>query len=112
MTTRYFITSENNIEVLKGTGMKGQVEEYSFDFTQWAEDNDDVDAVTWTVEKGDATVSSTLVTSNVATGLVTMSAEGGNMIKLLASTGDGMKRVVKLDLLVKDPQQETDDYEL
>lgn len=110
MTTKFYITSEDNPQVLQDIGMKGAVVKYSFDFSQWAEQNDGVDTVTWTVEAGDVTVSGTAIASNVATGLVTMSNAGANLIKLLASTSDGMKRVVKLDLLVKDPLQGTDDY--
>lgn len=110
--TTFYITSENNPQVLQDIGFVGQVIQYNFDFSQWAEVNDDVTTVTWTVESGQAAVSGTSVTSNVATGLVTLSEAGANMLKIVASTAAGMKQVVKLDLLVKDPMVGTDDYEL
>ncbi len=85
---------------------------YQIDFKAWAEENNNVTAVTWEVKSGQATISNTALTSNVASALITFSQVGSNKIKITGTTSSQVY-VVWLDVLVKDPNEdEISDYGL
>jgi len=109
MATEFYITAENNPQKLSDVSFKDAVKSYSLDFSPWAEDNNTVTAVTWTVKSGQASVSGQALASNVATAQVTFSQEGGSLIQIKAETGTETY-ILYLDILAKDPDLSTDDY--
>lgn len=97
----FTITAQNNIQPFTDIAYKGAAKTYSFDFNPWAEDNHDVTSVTWDVQSGQAAISGQALVANVASALVTFAEEGGNLIKITATTS-AEKYVVYLDVPVKD----------
>ncbi len=113
MATDFVITSENNPQLFRDVASKGDAITYSFDFSPWAEDNSTITTATWTVEAGQAAITSKTLSSNVITSLITLSESGGSLIKLIADSGTQIK-VVWLDILAKDFKvlQAGNDYHL
>ena len=109
MSTNFYITSENNQQKFRDAVFKGSVVTYQFDFSQWAEENNTVSTVTWSVESGSATIAGQALSSNVASAQVTLPAVGGNLIKVVADTGTE-KYVTFLEILAKDLDEPLDDY--
>lgn len=109
MGTTFHITSENTPQAFQDVGFKDGATSYSFDLSQWAEDNGTVTTVTWTVKSGSATISGEALASNVATALITFGQSGSNLIQIKASTGSKIY-IGYLDVLAKDPQGGTYDY--
>lgn len=105
----FYITTENNNEIFRDVTFKDSALTYTFDFSPWAEENGTITTVTWTVKSGQATVSGTGLTNNVATGVITFSQAGGSLIQIKATNGTETY-VAHLDVLAKDPQRGTDDY--
>lgn len=101
MAQEFVITSIKNPQPLKDVAYKGDARTYSFDFAPWAEENHTVTSVAWEVVSGQAVVSGAALTGAVATALLTFSQEGGNLIKITATTSVE-KYVVYLDVLAKD----------
>ena len=109
MATEFFITSRNNPRKFIDTAFKGAAVQYTFDLTQWSEENGDITSATWTVVDGQAAVSGASETANVCTALVTFSEAGGNLIKVSATTGSEIY-VAYLDVLACDPLEANSDY--
>lgn len=112
MSTKFVISSENNVQKFHDVTFKGGAVKYSFDFSPWADDNATVTAVTWTVKAGSATISGDALASNVATALVTFGNVGSTLIQVKATTTSNGIYVAYLDVLAKDPQTGTSDYGL
>ena len=111
MAENFTITAENNRKIFRDTAFKGEAKTYSFNLSPWAEENSTVTTATWSIETGNASVSGQALTSNVASALVTFGEEGGNLIKVTADSGTEIY-IIYLDVLVKDPKRQTDDYGL
>lgn len=111
MARTYVITAQHNpLDGFKDTLTKGDKRKYSFDFSPWAEDNNTISAVTWTVESGSATISAEALSSNVATALITVADTGRSIIKIAADTGTE-QYIVWLNVFVRDPSYEyVNDY--
>lgn len=99
----FFVTSKQRQEIRQRAQYKGDVKALSVDFSPWAEDNSDVSTVTWSVESGNAAISSETLTSNVASALITTSEAGHSMIKLLATDGTHTEAVY-IHIRARDPQ--------
>lgn len=112
MSKKIFITSEDNPKRYYDRAFVGDARTYSFDFSQWAEENNNVTAVTFEVVAGSAGITGETLASNVATALITTSEITGVLIKITATTGTEIY-VAYLDIIVKDPKtQFNDDYGL
>ena len=113
MSTDFVITSENNTELFRDTKSKAEAKTYSFDFTPWEEDNSTITSATWTVEAGQAAITSKTLSSGIITSLITTTESGGSLIKLVATTSAQIK-VVWLDILAQDMKilQAGNDYHL
>lgn len=109
MATEFFITSRNNPRKFSDVSFKDAATQYSFDLTQWSEENGDITSATWEVVDGQCTVSGASETSNVCTALVSFGEPGGNLIKVVATTGSEIY-VAYLDVLVCDPTTANSDY--
>lgn len=105
------ITAFNNLDTpLTDRISKGDVKTYKLDFSPWAEDNSvTLNAATWTVEKGQATVSGNTLTSNVAQANITAANEGKSLIKVSATNGT-ITKVFWLDIYAYDPDAVITDY--
>jgi len=113
MATDFIITSENNPDLFRDITSKSGAKTYSFDFTPWEEDNSTITSATWTVEAGQAAITSKTLSSGIITSLITTTESGGSLIKLVATTAAEIK-VVWLDILAKDFKvlRAGDDYHL
>ena len=112
MAKEYTVTANNNPRVFRDVGIKGGAKTYQIDFSAWADDNNDLSTVTWSLESGSASISSISLSSNIASALVTFSDVGRSLIKILADSGTEIY-VAYIDVVVKDPTYEyVDDYGL
>lgn len=109
MSKDYVITANNNQEIFRDKVFKGDARTYQFDLSPWAEANNTITGVTWTVEVGQAAISGETLNSNVASALITFSESGGNLIKAVCATGTETY-VIWLDVLAKDLKLPDDDY--
>lgn len=109
MPTNFVITAKGNV-IQNDLVNKGEAIEYSFDFSPWAEDNSDLETVTWTVKYGQVSVTNTADSDNIATALLTFSQSGGNLVEIKAEGEDGEIVVTNLDVMAKDQNTYSDDY--
>lgn len=101
MSKNFVITASNNPQPAVDVVYLADAETYSFDLSPWCEQNHNLTSVAWVVQNGQAGISNTNLTGNVATGIVTFSEAGSNLIKITATTSAEV-HVVYLDVLVKD----------
>ena len=112
MSTKFYVTSEDNPDKLFSRVNKNDAVTYSFDFRPWQEDNHTITSVTWTLEAGNASLGTPSTTSGVSTCLVTFSNAGKSLISVKATTSTEVKKVF-LAVLAKDELlAATDDYGL
>ncbi len=111
MPTTFIVVSENNLQAFNDVSFEDATITYQFDFSPWAEDNNTVTSVVWSVEQGDATISNESLTSNVAEAQVNFPSNGGSSIKLVADTGTE-KYVVWLNITAKSPRNPVNDFGL
>jgi len=104
MTRKYHITAEENPNVFKDQFNINGKRSYSLDFSPWAEDNNTLTSVTWTVKTGQASVTSEALSSNVVTANIEATQEGRSIIEILADTGTE-KYSAYLNLYVRDPNR-------
>lgn len=82
---------------------------YEIDFTPWQEDNNTITGVTWEVETGTVSIISEVLSSGVASALLTFNQQGRHLISVLADTGTEKKKIW-LEIYAKDYEIEPDDY--
>jgi len=112
--TAFFIMDETRQQVRQMLHFKGDTSKrHTCDFSSWADDNGDVTAVVWTIESGQASISSEALANNVATIRVTTSEAGNSMLKAIASNAN-QSEAVYARLRAKDPQtiEAIEDYGL
>lgn len=109
MSTDFVVSAKSNPSKVSSNVCKGDAVTYEFDFTPWQEDNSTITSVTWTLESGSAAISNKVLTSGVATALVTFTDAGRNIISVLAATATEKKKVF-LDVTARDQQLIADDY--
>jgi len=107
----YVITSEDNQQIFSDANNKGAAITYQFDFNPWSEDNNAITSVTWTIKSGQATITNEVLSSNVASSLITLNEIGGALIEVTADTGTQIY-VTFLDILARDQQRIVRDYGL
>lgn len=108
---RFVITAEGCPKVFQANAVINDAEKAEFDFSPWADDdnNDDVTAVSWSVESGTAAISGEALANNVASAVLTFSSAGRALIKAIATAGT-QTFVAYLDVLIRDPQVCANDY--
>lgn len=99
----FYIMDKTREQVRQLLQFKGDVKTLSIDFSSWADDNAAVTSATWTVERGQASISSETLASNIASCLVTTNTAGKSMIKVLISDGT-RSEAVYIKVKCKDPQ--------
>lgn len=108
----YVVTANRSRQIERMLAFKDGAENVEFDFSPWVDDNATVTAVTWTVQYGQASVSSEALASNVASALITTSEAGASLIRLKATGGNNIYTAY-LYVFCKDPQAIVqDDYGL
>ncbi len=88
---------------------QGGAELIQFDWSSWAQDNGAVTSVAWTVVDGTAAISSETLTSNVAQAKITTADQGRSLIKIVATSANGIDPQF-IELLAKNPNSYIDDY--
>lgn len=88
----------------------GDILEYQFDCSPWADDNETVTAATWTVENGTVGISSESVSSNHVSATLTFNQAGKALVSILIQTAGGLQKKMWLDIRIKDEQYPADDY--
>lgn len=107
---KYRITTDKNIDSpLRDRVYIGDVTEYEFDFSPWAEEYGTITTVTWTTESGQASVSGETLSSNIATANVSTQEEGKSLIQIKATTGT-LTKAAYLDIYAYDPDKGVTDY--
>lgn len=109
MATEFYITADNSKQKFEDLTYKGQAKTYSFDFTAWVEDNNDISSVTWTVKSGNAAVSGQSLTSNVASALIGFTDSGRSLIEIKATTSSEVM-IANLDVVCRDLNATNEDY--
>lgn len=105
-----YITAFENQKTFKDAVNIDSAKKYQIDYSPWAEENNNVTTVTWTVQSGNASVSAEALSSNVASALITFSSAGRNLIQVKADTGTEIF-VTYLNIYVRDPEYDfTNDY--
>lgn len=107
----YVITSENNPQIFKDANNKDAVITYQFDYAPWAEENNAVTTVTWTLKSGQATISGETLSSNVASAQIALDEIGSALYEVKAETGTE-KYVTFLDIFIRDQNRIVNDYGL
>ena len=98
-----FIKSKNNDLLFKDLVAVNDAKTYQVNFNQWSKSiNHDVSDVSWSIENGQATISNTTLTNNVASALITFNGTGRVFIEIKAITATEIK-TIWLNILVKDP---------
>lgn len=110
MTTEFAVTAKIVNDRFTDNVSKDNAEIYKFDFSSWSDDNDPVTNVLWTLEGGQATISSISFTDQIASALITFTEAGKQLISIKASTAAGSVRKLWLEIYVKDVKFMNDDY--
>ena len=110
MAKTYYVTPTRTRRKQSRLAFESGQETISFDYTSWAQVNGTVTTVTVTVESGQAAISNEALTSNVKSMVVTISYDGRSLIKLVATAGNN-KDVQWLEVVARDLDVETQDYE-
>ena len=101
----YTITDETRQPVKQLLTMKGDARTVTVNCAPWSDDNSAVTTATWSVESGQATISSESLASNVATAIITTATEGTSMLKLKITDGTNTKSIY-IRSVCKDPKAE------
>lgn len=109
MSTDFYVVAKAKPDRFQDNVSKGDAVTYSVDFTPWQEENSNITSVTWTSGSGQAAISGQVLTSGVATALITFSQAGKNLISVLATTAT-QKKKVWLEIYAEDVDSEPDDY--
>jgi len=109
MTQRIVVTAKMNADTLYAKLQKGDTELFEIDFKPWQSDNDNLVAVSWTVESGSATISGQSLTSGVASALVAAAEYGTTIISITATTATRTKKV-RLQITARKPPHYMGDY--
>ena len=104
MAKNFYVTAKDNYDVAHDDFNINSKRTYSFDFSAWAEDNNNVASATWTVKRGQAAITGQALASNVATAQIEGTEEGKSIIEILADTGTE-KYSAYLNLYVRDPNK-------
>lgn len=107
----YYVPAQRVTRMQQRVFFEGGAETIRFDYSGWADDNGTVTSVTWTLDSGDAAISSESLSSNVASALITTSSEGRSLIKIAATDGTNID-IQWLDISSKDMMLQSDDYGL
>jgi len=110
MSTTFVLTSKTRFDTFEDNVSLGDVVKYDIDCSPWAEDNANITTATWSVEYGQASISSETITSNVVSAVVNYSQAGRMLISILIETSGGLAKKMWLASYVKDRQQPSDDY--
>jgi len=105
MSKNIYVTARQKTSKFYDLVTIGDARTYKIDLSAWADDNNTITSVTWSVSKGQAVISGESLSSNVATALITNTQQGRSLIKVEASTGSE-KVVIWLDIISKDPSYE------
>ncbi len=112
MSTDFVLPTKTHFDTFKDNTSIGDVITYRIDATPWEDDNSTITSATWTVEAGQAAISSEAVASGIVSANVTFSQSGKSLISILLTTAT-QKKKVWLQVLCRDLQNETtDDYGL
>lgn len=103
MKNRIEIKAFETQRVYKDAVILDDAKKYEFDFSVWAENNDEITSVAYEIEKGAATISDEALTDNIGSALITYSQTGRTLIKITAVTAEAIIYNLFLDVLVKDP---------
>ena len=103
MSYAFTVTSIRNREIEEVLLLDGQSEAISFDLSPWEADNDTVSAVVWSVEYGDVSVGGELLSSSVASAVVTGDSGGKSLVKLICTAGDSVLPIY-FSVYVRDPE--------
>ena len=87
MSDKYYLIGENRTQPSKLETQKGDARKVELDCSRWSELNGTVTTATWSVEDGQAAISSEALSSNVATAIITTSEIDRAMIKVLITDG-------------------------
>ena len=109
MSTDFVVTAKSNPERFQHNVSIDDAVTFSIDFSPWAEDNSEIDSVTWVSETGQIGISNQALNNGIATALLTFSQSGRSMVSVLATTANEKKKVW-LDLRAKDLKWHYDDY--
>ena len=106
----FYIGSVTRQQVRRILHFKGDVKSHTFDFNPWADDNGTVTTATWAVKSGQASVTSSALSSNVVTAVITTSEAGNSMLTLTVTDGTHTE-VIYIQIRAKDPQiAQSEDY--
>lgn len=112
MSTDFTLTSKTRVDSFKDNVSIGDAITYAFDLTPWQEDNAAVTGVTWTLDRGEATIGTPALAAGIATALIAFTTHGCVLIALLITTATAVKKVW-LEILVRDEQNNlVNDYGL
>lgn len=111
--TKFFVMNETRQQLRRILHFKGDIKTHTVDFSSWSDDNSDVTTVTWTVERGQASITTESLANNVSTIVVSTTESGYSMLKAVATDGT-VSEAVYIELRAKDPQTilSIDDYGL
>ena len=101
MSRNYYVTASDNTSIFRDHINVGSKATYKFDFSAWADDNNDIVSVEWVIKAGSCEISNKYLSSNLASALISFSVGGGILIDISADTGVD-KISVSLDIFVRD----------
>ena len=103
MAQNYVITAQDNQGRYRDKFNIDAIRTYNFDFTPWAEDNNNLVSVQASVKSGQVSITNPTLTDNVFTAQIGATSSGRSIIQILADTGTE-KYSAYLDLFVRDPE--------
>lgn len=105
----FFVTAINSHRIFRAKALEGDKEKVRVDFSPWAEDNEDVSSVEWTVKAGTANIQNESYANNIGEALISLDQTNGALIEVKAITANLIKTVY-VDMMVYELNKEPIDY--
>ena len=105
----FAVTALNSSRVFRAQNLKGDKEQFILDFSPWAEDNETITSVSWSIKAGSATISGENLIDDIASAYIALDDTDGALIEVTATTANLVKTAY-IDVMVHKVEKESTDY--
>ena len=99
---KYAVPQNRKLQQRGLLAFKNEAQKVQFDFAPWETENGTITSVTWTVETGQATVTSESLASSKASAIISTPEYGRSSITIKATSDTGLVMVTTLNVTAKD----------
>lgn len=100
--TTFYVRAQDRQQVRQLRATKGQAQPLAVDFSPIADDIGALTGATWTVKSGNAAISGTALSSNVASAVITTADMGDSMIEVKGANAT-YAEPIRIRVFAKDP---------